>query len=265
MRSLDNREIMRIAMEQSAIDMNCKASDFFNQGSTVAISALNEGAKKCYKKEIFCGFAYYGDGLVVTVDEKIKPFIEDFVSRHSGFRSLDTPQLIVLNKELEKYDKCICFITEFFLPDLEKQVIINENITVKILEEKDISPLYKDDRFHMALGYGNEGNKKDVLAVVGYIDGEIVGIAGASNDCNTMWQIGIDVLPAYRHKRIATTLTKILTDEVIKRGKVPYYGTAWSNIASKRNAISCGYKIAWVEMNAIDTKDAMEMIGEYNL
>lgn len=256
---------MRIAIEQSAIDMNCKASDFLTQGSTVVISALKEGAKKCYKKEIFCGFVYYGDGLVVTVDEKIKPFIEAFVRRHSGFRSFDTPQLIVINREFEKYNKCICFITEFFLPDLEKQVIINENITVKILEEKDIPPLYKDDRFHMALGYSNDGDKKDVLAVVGYIDGEIVGVAGASNDCDTMWQIGIDVLPEYRHKGIATTLTKILTDEVIKRGKVPYYGTAWSNIASKRNAISCGYKIAWVEMNAIDTKAAMEMIGEYNL
>lgn len=111
----------------------------------------------------------------------------------------------------------------------------------------------------MALGYNCESDKKDVLAVVGYIDGKI---AGASNDCKTMWQIGIDVLPECRRLGVASTLTKILTDEIIKRGKVPLYCTAWSNIASKSNAIKCGYKTGWVEMTAIDTLDVMEMIGE---
>lgn len=46
------------------------------------------------------------------------------------------------------------------------------------------------------------------------------------------------------------------------RGKVPFYCTAWSNIASKNNAIKCGDKTAWVEMTAIDFVDAMKIIGE---
>lgn len=259
---MNNKDIRRIAMEQSAIDMNCTVENFQKHGNTVVISELNVKAKKCYKKKLFCGFAYYGDGLVASVDEKIKPFIEEFIGTHSQYRCFDTPQLIVLNKEFEKYDKCICFIAEFFLPDLEKEVLINENITVEILQENNIPCLYEDDRFHMALGYDNEGDKKDVLAVVGYIDGKIAGVAGASNDSDTMWQIGIDVLPEYRKMGVATTLTKILTDEIVKQGKVPYYCTAWSNIASKCNAIKCGYKTAWVEMTAINKKDAMKMIGE---
>lgn len=77
------------------------------------------------------------------------------------------------------------------------------------------------------MGYNCESDKKDVLAVVGYIDGKIAGVAGASNDCDTMWQIGIDVLPEYRRLGVASTLTKILTDEIIKHGKVPFYCTAW--------------------------------------
>lgn len=257
-----NKDIWKIAMEQSAIDLNCSANDFLKKGNTVVISKLNEGRKKCYKKPLFCGLAYYGCGLVASVDERIKDVIEKFVSRHSEYRCFDTPQLIVLNKEFEKYGKCVCFIAEFFLPDIEKQIIINNNIEVKIFTEDKIPSLYKDDRFHMALGYNSEGDKKDVLAAVGYIDGEIAGVAGASNDCGTMWQIGIDVLPEFRRLGVASTLTKILTDEIIKRGKVPYYCTAWSNIASKSNAVKCGYKTAWVEMTAIDTEDAMKMIGE---
>lgn len=259
---MNNKDIWKIAMEQSAIDLNCSVDDFMNKGNTVVLSKLNEGRKKCYKKSMFCGFAYYGDGLVASVDEKIKDFIEKFISRHSEYRCFDTPQLIVLNKEFEKHGKSVCFIAEFFLPDLEKQVEINDKLQVKIFLEDEIPSLYKDDRFHMALGYDCEGDKKDVLAAVGYIDGKIAGVAGASNDCDTMWQIGIDVLPEYRRLGVASTLTKILTEEIIKLGKVPYYCTAWSNIASKSNATKCGYKTAWVEMTAIDTADTMKMIGE---
>ncbi|MDP4091200.1 MAG: GNAT family N-acetyltransferase [Bacillota bacterium] len=257
-----NKDIWKIAMEQSAVDFNCSVDAFLNEGNTVVLSRLNEGRKKCYKKPMFCSMAFYGGGLIASVDERINDFIEGFVGRHPGYRCFDTPQLIVLNRELERYGKCVCHIAEFFLPDLKKQVTINDSIEVKIFSEEEIPSLYKDDRFHMALGYSSKGDKKDVLAAVGYIDGKIAGVAGASNDCDTMWQIGIDVLPEYRRMGVASTLTKFLTDEIIRYGKVPYYCTAWSNIASKNNATKCGYKTAWVEMAAVDTADAMKMIGE---
>lgn len=257
---MDNKDIWKIAMEQSAIDFNCLADDFTKQGNTVVVSVLNDGAKKCYKKPMFCGLAYYGDGLVASVDEQIKEFITKFINKHSGFKSFDTPQLIAINRELEKYGKCVCHIAEFFLPDMRKEVIINSSIDVKVLLEEDIPVLYSDNRFHMALGYGSDVSKKDVLAVIGYVDGNTAGVAGASNDCDTMWQIGIDVLPEYRRLGIASTLTRILTDEIIKRGKVPFYCTAWSNISSKNNAIKCGYKTAWVEMAAKDICDAIAIV-----
>jgi len=64
-----NKDIWKIAMEQSVIDLKCSVDDFVNKGNTVVISKLNEGRKKCYKKPIFCWFAYYGTGLVASVDE----------------------------------------------------------------------------------------------------------------------------------------------------------------------------------------------------
>ena len=259
---MNNKEILRIAMEQSAIDFNCSIDNFVNRGNTVVISKLNNGAKKYYKKPQFCGFAYYGGGLVASVDESILEHISAIINRHPDYTIFDTPQLIFLNKELEKYGKCVCHIAEFFLPDMEKQVDINNDIYVKVLSEDEIPLLYKDDRFHMALGYGS-GISKDVLAAVGYIDGKIAGVAGASNYSETMCNLGVDVLPEYRRLGVATTLTKILTDGIINRGKVPFYCTAWSNIPSKNNAIKSGYRTAWIEMAAVDINDAMNMIGEH--
>ena len=59
-------------------------------------------------------------------------------------------------------------------------------------------------------------------------------------DFDSMWQIGIDVLPEYRQKGIASALTSRLAIETLARGKVPFYCCAWSNIKSARNAIKSG-------------------------
>ena len=65
-----------------------------------------------------------------------------------------------------------------------------------------------------------------------------------------MWQIGVDVLPEYRQRGIASALTSTLAKEIINRGKVPFYCSAWSNIRSVRNAVRSGFIPAWVEMTA---------------
>ena len=79
---------------------------------------------------------------------------------------------------------------------------------------------------------------------------ELVALAGASADCETMWQIGVDVLPAYRRKGLAEAVTSRLAQTVLERGKVPFYCVAWSNLPSVRNAIACGFVPAWVQLTA---------------
>ena len=85
-------------------------------------------------------------------------------------------------------------------------------------------------------------------------DGEqLIGLAGCSADCDEMWQIGIDVLPAYRRQGVASALTSRLALEILERGMVPFYCAAWSNVKSVRNAVKCGFRPAWVEMSAKST------------
>ena len=78
----------------------------------------------------------------------------------------------------------------------------------------------------------------------------LVGLAGCSADCGTMWQIGIDVLPAYRRRGIAAALTSRLALEILRRDRIPFYCAAWSNLKSVRNALRSGFRPAWVEMTA---------------
>jgi len=48
------------------------------------------------------------------------------------------------------------------------------------------------------------------------VDGIVAGMAGASDDCEMMWQIGISVLPEYRGRGIAAALTNRLAIEILK-------------------------------------------------
>ncbi|MDO4379194.1 MAG: GNAT family N-acetyltransferase, partial [Erysipelotrichia bacterium] len=87
--------------------------------------------------------------------------------------------------------------------------------------------------------------RPEVLAAVAYDGSKIIGIACASADSNTMWQIGVDVLPEYRGHGIAVNLVNMLTVETLNRGVVPYYTTDCSNINSQKTAIKSGYIPAW--------------------
>jgi predicted GNAT family acetyltransferase len=63
----------------------------------------------------------------------------------------------------------------------------------------------------------------------------------------------MDVLPDYRGRGIAAYLVTLLKEEIIKRGRIPYYSTSQSNIYSQNIAMNCGFFPAWVE--AYSTED----------
>ena len=97
------------------------------------------------------------------------------------------------------------------------------------------------------------------MCAAAYDGDTLVGLAGASEDCDGMWQVGIDVLPAYRRRGIAAALTVRLAREVFARGKIPFYCAAWSNLASVRNALKCGFLPAWTELTVKDARFTARM------
>ena len=134
-----------------------------------------------------------------------------------------------------------------------------ENYKMKIMEADDFKDLYLPEWSNALC---EKRKHLDVLGVGAYDGERLVGLAGCSADCDTMWQIGIDVLPEYRRQGIASALTSRLAIEILNRGKVPFYCAAWCNVKSVRNAIKSGFRPAWVEMTAksCETVDGMNRI-----
>ena len=242
-----NREILQVAMTQSAVDLSAEAADFEKNENIVVLSRENEGARRYLKLPFSCQLVSYGNNIVASVSSDFREMTEDYLRKYAIEHCFETPNLHVLNESLMKKGQKICFMAEYFLPDVDRLRPLDCPYKLRILTQEDFADLYLPEWSNALC----ESRKHlDVLGVGAYDDGKLIGLAGCSADCDTMWQIGIDVLPAYRRQGVASALTSRLAIEILNRGKVPFYCAAWSNVKSVRNAIKSGFRPAWVEMTA---------------
>ena len=251
---------MKVAMRQSAIDANCDISDFFKTENVITISKENAAARKYLKLPHVCNLISYGNNIVATITEEYESIVKEYISNYPIEHCFETPNFHVLNDAFQEKGFRVCFMAEYFLPDVNVLRTLPCDFELKILMAEDFTDLYTE-QWSNALC--KDRKELDVLGVGAYHNGMLIGLAGCSADCETMWQIGVDVLPEYRRKGIASALTSRLAKEILERGKVPFYCCAWSNLKSARNAIKSGFRPAWVEMTVkpADFVDGMNRIA----
>ncbi|MCI1865003.1 MAG: GNAT family N-acetyltransferase [Bifidobacterium sp.] len=253
---MTNQTVLEIAMRQSAIDANCREEDFRCDDNKVVLSAYNPQARKYLDLPFYCTLISYGNNIVASVDEEIAGEVKAYINHYPVEHCFDTPHMHVLNESLRKRGMGICSMAEYFLPDMNALTARSCEYEMRILSPDDFANLYTPE-------WGNALCEKrknlDVAAVAAYDRNRLIGLAGCSADCESMWQIGIDVLPEYRRKGVASALTSRLALETLHRGTVPFYCAAWSNIRSARNAIASGFRPAWIEMAATSIDRVSEM------
>lgn len=247
---MNNQDILRIAMQQSAYDCNCRPEDFLREENSVHESIVSEKARRYLKLPLVCNLVSYGTNIVATGCTDLLPEIERFINSVPGVENcFETPGLYPLNKILTKADAKVCFMADYFLPDIDRVFQNNCECSyeLRVMGPADFSELYIPEWSNALC---KERKHLDVLAVGAFDGAKMVGMAGCSADCDMMWQIGVDVLPEYRKQGIASALTNRLTREAFERERVPFYCAAWSNVKSVRNALRSGFKPGWVEATA---------------
>ena len=253
---MTNKDILNTAMCQSAVDLACDPEDFLTDKNKIVISKKNQGARKYLELPFECNLVSYGNNIVASVREDIAGVIENYIEKYPFEHCFETPNMNVLSEALAKYDLKICFMAEYFLPDVTLLKKHDSKYETRILNQSDFTDLYKSEWSNALC---EKRKELDVLGVGAYDGGKLIGLAACSADCDSMWQIGIDVLPEYRRMGIASALTSSLAIEILERGKIPFYCAAWSNIKSVRNAIKSGFRPAWVEMTAKGSRFVDEM------
>ena len=254
---MTNREILEIAMRQSATDLSASPEDFRKSENVAVISEENENARRYLTLPFACQLVSYGSNIVASTSPELREITREYINKFEPCHCFETPNLHVLMEKLRPFGLDICFMAEYWLPDLDILRPLPCAYERKLLTQKDFKNLYLPEWSNALC---EKRKHLDMLGVGAYDGEKLIGLAGCSADCDEMWQIGVDVLPDYRRKGIASALTSSLACEIVKRGKVPFYCCAWSNIASARNAIRSGFRPAWVECTA-KTKEFIENIN----
>ena len=254
---MTNQEILKIAMAQSAIDLCADPKDFEQSENVIVMSRENKDARRYLNLPFSCQLVSYGNNIVASVLPEFREITENYINKYPTEHCFETPHLHTLNDALMEKGQKICFMAEYFLPDVDALRALDCPYELKLLTQTDFADLYLPEWSNALC---EKRKQLDVLGVGAYDGVRLVGLAGCSADCDTMWQIGIDVLPPYRRQGIAAALTSRLAVEILSRGKVPFYCAAWCNIRSVRNAIKSGFRPAWVEMTA----KPCEMVDEMN-
>lgn len=244
---MTNAQVWETALRQSARDSNCRPEDFCSAGNVIVRSAANPLARRYLKLPFLLDLTSYGTNVVASVSEELEGVAREYLEKFSGHSCFETPALLVLSERLKRYGCDVCFMAEYFLPDVSAVRRTGCEPEIRMLGREELREYYLPE-WRNALC--RERSELDRLAAGAFDGGKLVGLAGCSADCSEMWQIGVDVLPEYRRRGIASALTAHLAAELLEREIVPFYCCAWSNLASARNAIRSGFRPAWVQLTA---------------
>lgn len=242
-----------------SLEYNCEPEDFMKKENVLTRSALREGRRKYSEKPYFFQMVTTGNHVVITADEKLHPYLADFMKGREGHWLFEIPNLLPLEKELNLHGYSLTGTFHMFLSDFEVQPV--REYPVKWFYGSEIRQFYGDKRFPNAIAPYYLEHRPDTIVVCAY-DGEaVMGMAGCSEDAPHWQQIGIDVLPEYRSRGVGTYLVTLLKNKIIAQGDTPFYGTSVSNYHSWNVALNCGFRPAFVEIgakkNSVDKKTSI--------
>lgn len=231
---MNMNEQLEKVRRQLATDYNCREEDFLKDGTIFSEARDNPGRRKLFPRQSpYLEAVTMGKAVIVSADNTV------YESVKSLFESRSREEIFSSPLTFGHTISCIF--------DGKTKIEMPQGFKYSILQEEEIIPLYETTtEFSNAIQYNSDREVKDIIAITAEHNGKIIALAGASEDCEDLWQIGIDVLPEYRNKGLASALVNKLSYKILERGKVPYYSYASSNISSQCTAIRSGYRPAWV-------------------
>ena len=240
------QEYMEAAKKQFALDYNINEGHWISEKIHLSPLKVRPGARMHVKHDHFFKAVIFMGKAYVMAEKSIHPWITEQLGKVPPEWWCDYKNLRKLDAELNKYGREIFDTHIYYLP-AEEPTMERPRYRIQWFEGAELEQFREDPRFSTyALSFSP--TQPDKLAVAAYDGKEIMGMAGCSEDGAYLWQIGIDVCKDYEGKGLASHLVTLLKQEIIARGKTPYYGTSESHAISRNVAIAGGFLPAWCEI-----------------
>ena len=109
---MTNREMMEIAMRQSAEDMGCRVEDFKADKNVVVPIKLGKKARTYLKEPITCNLVSYGNNIMAASIPETMDLVSAYVDKFEFYHCFETPNMHWLNERLAEKGHKICFMAE---------------------------------------------------------------------------------------------------------------------------------------------------------
>lgn len=117
---MTNDFLLCMALEQSARDSGCHPEDFLRAENVVVESVENEDARRYLELPFSCSLTSYGGNVVASVAPQLKETVAAYVNRFPAEHCFETPNLHVLMDALRPHGLNVCFMAEYWLPDMNR-------------------------------------------------------------------------------------------------------------------------------------------------
>ena len=230
---------------QLALDYNMPLSFLLDNENHFSIYVPKEGRRLFGDNpDLFLKIAVFNGKVVATGKEEAVEAIKEMVGKRKGYWIFDGFFLSKIILFLSEHGREVEMIHPFFVKS-KKSNKETENISFRIIGKEEIEQ-YRDDDFSEAFAFDDDA--PDEIGVAIMEKGEIVSVSGASSDSPLMWQLGVNTKLDYRGKGYGTSAVEILSDIVLDKGHIPFYGTAFSHISSLNVALSSSFRPMWIEL-----------------
>ena len=244
--------------------MPAGTTELFRLQSAMVLSDLTE--------ELGCTVGdFESETLVVTPRPRVADdrFLARIATAGLGTVASVVPELVDWVREHAPSDRHFRAMQPFFLAELAEEARGREWPTARaygfhlgfaLAEELPVPALpaglslvgidadwmsrYRDSKvFDNALGEPGETHVPSILHGFAAVDGtgEPLAVAGIWRQGTRRDEIGVDVRRDARGMGLARVVVIRATQDILGRGRVPYYSIGATNVRSHRNALSCGF------------------------
>lgn len=193
---------------------------------------------------------YRGLTVVCAQHPRVREAADNLLAGDNGNWVGDYSELRKLNDYLTPYALQMSGTSLFFTPGRDfftqpPSLPLPQGYTIRWLEPEELDQYRNNPDFENALGF--KDLRPDVQVLGAYAQGQLVALAGASEDSDWCRQIGIDVVAEHRGRGLASYLVQKLSAAILEAGFLPFYGTSPSHIVSQQVALNAGLRPAWWE------------------
>ena len=238
-----------------AAEACCDPADFFTEGVRVFEMTPDRGANPVARRfpvlERSLSVVSMGAGVVVAATARWMPWVSELFGNVGD--ADEAFSLVVLSEASRRMEK--------------DSMRLNGPYAYNVISEQDWVRRDAPGGYVVEVGSGEllagleaadwpnavaprrmAQGRREAVVTVALHGNEVVGVASATTDSDTLWQIGIDVHSEHRGAGLGAALTSQVARVVLDEGRVPYYGSSINNIASRRTAQAAGFYPRWVSV-----------------